>query len=457
MNLKSFFSALCPVKGFVALAAIFIVSYANAQDVELATNLGFEDPIGQVGDTASDQWIPFAGDGAVGAGTGTTAPLSGASHGEITIDGAAASFAGLQYQIDAITGGESYTFSFNARSGGADLGGVQGEFRFEFLDATGANIGDPLALNIELFPTDTYAPVSQTRVAPTNATSLRAVVALQSFGVGVDGTDSDTGMLFIDDASIQGPPIGTPPADPPPAPTPGPVMELVSNPSFEDPIGASGDVTPGQWNPFDNGGNTSGFTDTTAPLTGANHGVASIAGDDNSFAGFQQQIDNIVPGEDYTFAFSGRSEGLNLGGIDAEFRIEFLDANGTFAEDQFTNNAPVVATDTYSEFTQTHTAPAGATSLRAVIAVQSFGAGVDASNTGALFIDDTSIIGSLAAVDGLLGDVDMNGVVDFFDIQPFIDLLTNQMFQFEADIDGNGTVDFFDIQPFINILSGVGT
>ena len=54
----------------------------------------------------------------------------------------------------------------------------------------------------------------------------------------------------------------------------------------------------------------------------------------------------------------------------------------------------------------------------------------------------------------LLGDVDLNGTVDFFDIAPFIDLLALQTFQFEADIDGNGTVDFFDIQPFIEILAG---
>ena len=442
------------LKSFVAVAAILFASHANAQDVELATNLGFEDPIGKIGDETPGQWNPFVGDGAVGAGTGTTAPLNGATHGELTIDGTGNSFAGFQYQVDAITGGESYTFSFNARSAGPDLGGVQGEFRFEFLDSAGNIIGNQFALNIELFPTDTYAPVSQTRVAPTNATSLRAVIALQSFGAGVDGSDSDMGMLFVDDASIQGPPIGTP-AGPPP--TPGPVMELGSNPSFEDPIGASGEETPGQWNPFDNDGNTSAFTDTVAPLTGATHGVASIAGDDNSFAGFQQQIDNIVPGEDYTFSFSGRSEGPNLGGIDAEFRIEFLDVNGVFAEDQFTNNAPVVVTDTYSQFTQTNTAPAGATSLRAVIAVQSFGAGVDASNTGALFIDDTSIMGSLLAVDVLKGDVNLDGAVDFFDIQPFIDVLSSGGTPEEetaADVDCNGMVDFFDIQPFIDALAG---
>ena len=114
-------------------------------------------------------------------------------------------------------------------------------------------------------------------------------------------------------------------------------------------------------------------------------------------------------------------------------------------------------TDTYSQFTQTNTAPAGATSLRAVIAVQSFGAGVDASNTGALFIDDTSIMGSLPAVDVLKADVNLDGAVDFFDIQPFIDVLSSGGTPEEetaADVDCNGMVDFFDIQPFIDALAG---
>ena len=54
----------------------------------------------------------------------------------------------------------------------------------------------------------------------------------------------------------------------------------------------------------------------------------------------------------------------------------------------------------------------------------------------------------------LLGDVNLNGVVDFFDIAPFIALLTNLQFQAEADIDLSLNVDFFDIAPFIVILTG---
>ena len=54
---------------------------------------------------------------------------------------------------------------------------------------------------------------------------------------------------------------------------------------------------------------------------------------------------------------------------------------------------------------------------------------------------------------GLLGDVNRDGDVDFFDIAPFIDLLSSQEFQIEGDTDVNGVVDFFDIAPFIDLLS----
>ena len=53
----------------------------------------------------------------------------------------------------------------------------------------------------------------------------------------------------------------------------------------------------------------------------------------------------------------------------------------------------------------------------------------------------------------VLADINNDRIVDFFDIQPFIDLLAAQAFQVEADIDQNGVVDFFDISPFIDILS----
>ena len=54
----------------------------------------------------------------------------------------------------------------------------------------------------------------------------------------------------------------------------------------------------------------------------------------------------------------------------------------------------------------------------------------------------------------LLGDVNLDGMVTFFDISPFIAILADEGFQDEADIDRNSVVNFFDISPFIEILAG---
>ena len=54
----------------------------------------------------------------------------------------------------------------------------------------------------------------------------------------------------------------------------------------------------------------------------------------------------------------------------------------------------------------------------------------------------------------LVGDVNMDDVVDFLDIAPFISALSSGPFQCEADINEDGSVSFLDISPFIQILSG---
>ena len=58
------------------------------------------------------------------------------------------------------------------------------------------------------------------------------------------------------------------------------------------------------------------------------------------------------------------------------------------------------------------------------------------------------------AVDVLIGDVNLDGEVDFADISSFIAALSSGTFQAEADTDENGVVNFADISGFIAILSG---
>ena len=52
-----------------------------------------------------------------------------------------------------------------------------------------------------------------------------------------------------------------------------------------------------------------------------------------------------------------------------------------------------------------------------------------------------------------IGDVNRDGEIDFFDISPFIELLSSGEYQHEADINQDDVVDFFDISPFISLLS----
>lgn len=71
-----------------------------------------------------------------------------------------------------------------------------------------------------------------------------------------------------------------------------------------------------------------------------------------------------------------------------------------------------------------------------------------------MYFDNFEVRGVVDGPTVLLGDVDLNGVVNFLDISPFIALLSSGMFQAEADTNSSGGVDFLDISPFIAILSG---
>ena len=54
----------------------------------------------------------------------------------------------------------------------------------------------------------------------------------------------------------------------------------------------------------------------------------------------------------------------------------------------------------------------------------------------------------------LLGDVNLDGVVNLLDVDPFIDRLTNGTFQAEADVNEDGVVNLLDVDPFIDLLAG---
>lgn len=52
----------------------------------------------------------------------------------------------------------------------------------------------------------------------------------------------------------------------------------------------------------------------------------------------------------------------------------------------------------------------------------------------------------------LLGDVNLDGVVNLLDVQPFVNLLTGSQFQAEADINQDGSVNLLDVALLVDLL-----
>ncbi|MEM9412009.1 MAG: dockerin type I domain-containing protein, partial [Planctomycetota bacterium] len=68
-------------------------------------------------------------------------------------------------------------------------------------------------------------------------------------------------------------------------------------------------------------------------------------------------------------------------------------------------------------------------------------------------IVDMGAIEFQVATKVLLGDVNLDGVVDLLDVESFVDRITNGVFQAEADVNQDGMVNLLDVGPFISILS----
>ena len=55
---------------------------------------------------------------------------------------------------------------------------------------------------------------------------------------------------------------------------------------------------------------------------------------------------------------------------------------------------------------------------------------------------------------GIVGDVNCDGVVDLLDVTPFVAAVVSGEFSAKADINSDGNVDLLDVQPFVDLLTG---
>jgi hypothetical protein len=242
---------------------------------------------------------------------------------------------------------------------------------------------------------------------------------------------------------------------------------VIQNPSFE----ASGFGSP--W-PGYHGTNTSsagiaGWTGeggggTNPTLDDAGQPSAPFADNgvtpDGEYVAFMQgnmslsqQIDGLVVDEQYelSFAYNGRAYDSGWNGVGhltvtlgdetvLDTDVEPVDPAGTF-------DTP------YYQHTSTFTATAE--SMLLTFAQAGLPDGLDPPADETILIDNVAI--RLATGGLLLGDVNLDGVVNGLDVDLFVDVLLNGSYQAEADMNEDAVVNGLDVDPFVAAVVGGGT
>ena len=219
---------------------------------------------------------------------------------------------------------------------------------------------------------------------------------------------------------------------------------------------------------------TPGFTNQWAAITGVdvsnggNYALASTFTEDGAYinlpAGWQPDYVFVT---NSTFAYISMENGdafaKKFGGVDGNdpdfFTVTFRgfsesDAQGPstgevefyLADFRFANNSKDYIVDAWVWV-----------DLSELTTAKSIGISFDSSDVGQFGIntpvyvafDHLTLMPSI-----LLGDVNLDGVVDLLDVAPFVELLANQGFQAEADVNSDGLVNLLDVAPFIAILTG---
>ena len=76
------------------------------------------------------------------------------------------------------------------------------------------------------------------------------------------------------------------------------------------------------------------------------------------------------------------------------------------------------------------------------------------SNVVEAGVDGFDVFVASCSTDEILGDINLDGVVNLLDVAPFVALIQNGQFQVEADINCDGVVNLLDIAPFVELLIG---
>ena len=155
----------------------------------------------------------------------------------------------------------------------------------------------------------------------------------------------------------------------------------------------------------------------------------------------------VQPSTEVTISFWAKGSGEG-GGV--QFAELFSEAEAGVSSTEILGGAPLFLTDTYQFFEFTVTT--GDDVTNGVTLQLGATTGANTGSQATFFFDDVSVT-TLGDDVTLLGDANLDGVVDFLDISSFIAILSSDGFLAEADINQDGSVDFLDIGPLIEILA----
>jgi hypothetical protein len=168
-------------------------------------------------------------------------------------------------------------------------------------------------------------------------------------------------------------------------------QNLLSNAGFEAAVNYDGNSS-GNWAAFFGGAEFQMVESIVPvfelpPIDGTNVLQIGTFNTPDTFAGVVQQV-GVEAGMEYEFSIFAREIVQN--GINAEFRIEWVDAGGVVIGDQFALNTPIqdLLTGDFQAFSVSAEAPTGAVAANAVIAIATFGTA--APFEGFIQIDGTS-------------------------------------------------------------------
>lgn len=222
------------------------------------------------------------------------------------------------------------------------------------------------------------------------------------------------------------------------------LVELTTNGDFE-----TGDTSG--WIEFPTGGSSFGAVDTPAADVFAGSFSAMIENTVEASNAFTRHsnigIGIVQPSTEVNISFWAKGSGVAGGVQFAEF---FSDAAAGVSSSEILGGGPLFLTDTYQFFEFTVTT--GNDVTNGVTLQMGAATGANIGSTATFFFDDVSVT-TLADGSALLGDCNLDGIVNFLDIAPFIEILSGAGFLAEADVNQDGVVDFLDISPFVAILS----